>query len=190
MDLFGEIFENIYNYSQENFRIYEKSSIWYEYLLGNAKNHCIKCLNELFKIYYFNKLPILPKHAYCKCYIIPLRKLYVGQATLAMGNGVDVYLYRHHKLPNNYITKGEARKLGWKPIFGNLDQVASGFVIGGDVFYNRQGKLPDSPGRVWYECDIDYLGGYRNNSRIIYSNDGLIFKTDCHYKRFISIEGR
>lgn len=37
MDLFGEIFENIYNYSQENFRIYEKSSIWYEYLLETRK---------------------------------------------------------------------------------------------------------------------------------------------------------
>ena len=37
-------------------------------------------------------------------------------------------------------------------------------------------------------CDIDYNGGYRNNYRLIYSNDGLIFKTDSHYTSFIAVE--
>ncbi len=32
------------------------------------------------------------------------------------------------------------------------------------------------------------MNGYRNNFRIIYSNDGLMFKTDSHYNRFIAIE--
>ena len=45
-----------------------------------------------------------------------------------------------------------------------------------------------APGRIWYECDIDYNGGYRNNFRLIYSNDGLIFKTDSHYTSFIAVE--
>ena len=40
----------------------------------------------------------------------------------------------------------------------------------------------------WYECDIDYNGGYRNNYRLIYSNDGLIFRTDSHYTSFIAVE--
>ena len=48
--------------------------------------------------------------------------------------------------------------------------------------------LPEKDGRVWYECDIDYQGGYRNNARLVYSNDGLIFKTDSHYTNFIAIE--
>ena len=40
----------------------------------------------------------------------------------------------------------------------------------------------------WYECDINYNGGYRNNYRLIYSNDGLIFRTDSHYTSFIAVE--
>ncbi|MBQ8451208.1 MAG: hypothetical protein IJ538_00285 [Clostridia bacterium] len=60
-------------------------------------------------------------------------------------------------------------------------------MIGGNIFKNRNNKLPNKYGRVWYECDIDYQGGYRNNSRIIYSNDGLIFMTDSHYNNFVEI---
>lgn len=61
-------------------------------------------------------------------------------------------------------------------------------MIGGDIFENRENKLPSAPGRIWYECDINYSNGYRNNARLIYSNDGLIFKTDDHYTRYISVE--
>ena len=39
-------------------------------------------------------------------------------------------------------------------------------------------------GRKYYECDVNYEGGYRNGERIIYSNDGLIYYTDDHYKSF------
>ena len=73
-------------------------------------------------------------------------------------------------------------------MIGNLDKVASGKIIGGDIFKNREDKLPSAPGRIWYECDIDYNGGYRNAYRLIYSNDGLIFKTDSHYAQFIAVE--
>ena len=34
------------------------------------------------------------------------------------------------------------------------------------------------------ECDIDYDGGYRGPKRLIYSNDGLVFYTEDHYKTF------
>ncbi len=47
--------------------------------------------------------------------------------------------------------------------------------IGGDLFGNREGLLPEKDGRKYYECDVNYEGGYRNGERIIYSNDGLIF---------------
>lgn len=188
MDILKDLLESFYNFSQDNFRNYDRSNVWFECLIGYAKSHCLKCLKELYKIYHFNNLPILPRHDNCRCYMSPLRKLFIGQATLAGNNGVDRYLNIYHKLPDNYITKAEAKKCGWKPFLGNLDIVAPGKVIGGEVFYNRQGKLPEKVGRIWYECDIDYVGGYRNNCRIIYSNDGLIFKTDSHYNRFISVE--
>ena len=61
-------------------------------------------------------------------------------------------------------------------------------MVGGDIFKNNLGILPTKEGRIWYECDIDYQGGYRNNARLVYSNDGLIFKTDSHYTNFIAIE--
>jgi hypothetical protein len=35
--------------------------------------------------------------------------------------------------------------------------------------------LPKASGRQYYECDINYQGGYRGAERIVYSNDGLIF---------------
>jgi len=56
--------------------------------------------------------------------------------------------------------------------------------IGGDRFGNREGLLPDQEGRVWYECDVNYNGGYRGAERLVYSNDGLIYYTADHYQSF------
>ena len=58
--------------------------------------------------------------------------------------------------------------------------------IGGDIYRNIDGRLPESPGRVWYEADFDYMGGFRNN-RIIYPNDGLVFVTHDHYLTFSEV---
>ena len=59
--------------------------------------------------------------------------------------------------------------------------------IGGDRFGNYEGLLPKESSRQYYECDIDYNGGYRNEKRIIYSNDGLIYYTEDHYESFEEI---
>lgn len=101
---------------------------------------------------------------------------------------VASYIFQYDMLPSNYITKAEARKLGWKPSDGNLWKVTDQMSIGGDVFGNREGKLPTQEGRIYYECDIDYEGGNRNAKRIVYSNDGLIFYTEDHYKTFERLE--
>ena len=94
------------------------------------------------------------------------------------------YLHTYAHLPDNFITKNEAKKLGWDSQSGNLDEVAPGMSIGGDVFGNREKLLPEEKGRKYYECDVNYEGGYRNGERIIYSNDGLIYYTNDHYKSF------
>ena len=62
--------------------------------------------------------------------------------------------------------------------------MAPGKSIGGDYFGNYEGLLPEEDGRDYYECDIDYEGGYRNSKRIIFSDDGLIFYTEDHYESF------
>lgn len=96
---------------------------------------------------------------------------------------VAEYLSIYKKLPKNYITKKEARKLGWRG--GSLEPYAPGKTIGGDRFGNREKKLPDDKGRKYYECDIDTLGARKRGAkRIIYSNDGLIYYTGNHYKSF------
>lgn len=99
---------------------------------------------------------------------------------------VAAYIHIYRKLPPNYITKAEARSLGWKDK-GTLDQVAPGKSIGGDRFGNYEKILPDAPGRSWKECDNDYVRGNRNAKRICFSNDGLIYYTSSHYQDFEKI---
>ena len=47
--------------------------------------------------------------------------------------------------------------------------------------------LPDLNGRIWYEADFNYVSGWRNDYRVLYSNDGLIFITYDHYKTFYEL---
>lgn len=102
---------------------------------------------------------------------------------------VAAYLTEFGRLPDNFITKEEARELGWKAEKGNLHAVAPNKSIGGDRFGNREGLLPEKQGRRYYECDINYNGGHRGAERLVYSDDGLIFYTTDHYASFIEMEG-
>ena len=96
---------------------------------------------------------------------------------------VALYIHIYGCLPDNFITKDEARDLGWEG--GGLEDYAPGKCIGGDRFGNYEGLLPDAPGRTWTECDIDTLGqNSRGAKRIVFSNDGLIYYTDDHYESF------
>lgn len=60
-------------------------------------------------------------------------------------------------------------------------------IIGGDIYRNRSGHLPQADGRIWYEADINYTGGYRSRHRMLYSNDGFVFVTYDHYETFVEI---
>lgn len=100
---------------------------------------------------------------------------------------VAAYIHTFNKLPSNFITKNEASKLGWVSSEGNLWDVTDEMSIGGDKFGNYEGLLPKKNGRQWYECDVNYYGGYRGSERILYSNDGLIYYTDDHYESFTQL---
>lgn len=102
---------------------------------------------------------------------------------------VAEYLYLFGHLPDNFITKNEAKALGWVSKEGNLWEVAPGKSIGGDYFGNYEGRLPEKQGRKYYECDIDFDGSYRGGKRIVFSNDGLIYYTDDHYESFELLYG-
>ena len=94
---------------------------------------------------------------------------------------VALYIVTYDKLPQNYITKKEAKKLGWSG--GSLEEYAPGKCIGGDYFGNYEGNLPvDSE---YHECDIDTLGKKsRGAKRLVFSDDGYIYYTEDHYETF------
>lgn len=98
---------------------------------------------------------------------------------------VSLYLYTYGHLPENYITKNEARDLGWSG--GSVEKYAPGYAIGGDKFGNREGVLPDG---TYHECDIDTIGqNSRGAKRLVYADDGRIYYTEDHYETFTLLYG-
>ncbi|WP_175621702.1 ribonuclease domain-containing protein [Chryseobacterium schmidteae] len=97
-------------------------------------------------------------------------------------NTVINYVKQNHQLPDYYITKNEAKKLGWNPSQGNLCEVLPGKVIGGDYFGNREGKL--SKDEKYFEADVNYNCGNRNSDRIVFTKNGEVYLTKDHYKSF------
>ena len=101
---------------------------------------------------------------------------------------VALYIHAYGCLPSNFVTKDEAKQAGWEG--GSLEKYLPGKCIGGDRFGNREGLLPDAPGRTWTECDINTLGASsRGVERIVFSNDGLIYYTGDHYDSFELLYG-
>ena len=92
------------------------------------------------------------------------------------------YVKDHHRLPDYYIKKSEARRKGWNPSKGNLCDVLPGKAIGGDYFSNREGTLPK--GNQYFEADINYRCGHRQTDRMIFNKKGEIWITYDHYKTF------
>lgn len=101
---------------------------------------------------------------------------------------VALYIRTYGRLPSNFITKKQARELGWEG--GSVEKYAPGKSIGGDRFGNYEGLLPEKEGRSYTECDVNTLGkSSRGAERVIFSNDGLIYYTADHYKTFTLIYG-
>ena len=99
---------------------------------------------------------------------------------------VALYIHTYGCLPQNFMTKDEARALGWEG--GGLEDYAPGMCIGGDYFGNYEGLLPGD--RDYTECDIDTLGkSSRGAKRIVFSDDGLIYYTEDHYESFELLYG-
>ena len=72
-----------------------------------------------------------------------------------------------------------------------MSEVAPGKSVGGEVVMSGnyvermvEKKVGKKEGRVYYVCDINFVGGYRGSERIVYSNDGVICYTPDHYETF------
>ena len=132
-------------------------------------------------------IPTPPVHENCRSCLEALTAIAAGTATNAGADGVDLYVATYGVLPEYYISEAEAEAQGWEKWRGNLAEVLPGKMIGGKRYQNRNRKLPEAVGRVWCEADFDYVRGYRNTCRLLYSNDGLLFVTYDHYSTFYEI---
>lgn len=116
---------------------------------------------------------------------------------------VVLYLDTYGHLPENYITKSDARALGWEG--GSVEAYREGAAIGGDRFGNREGLLPEKTGRTYTECDINTLGAdSRGAERLISRTTGcflyiqplrVVYGTDrgrrhCHMELTYRIDCR
>ena len=105
--------------------------------------------------------------------------------TYTSAEDVSLYLYTYGHLPDNFITKKEARALGWNG--GSLEPYAPSMCIGGDYFGNYEGVLPTDA--EYHECDIDTLGAQKRGAkRLVYSDDAIYY-TEDHYESFTLLYG-
>ncbi len=99
---------------------------------------------------------------------------------------VVLYYDKFGKLPSNFITKKEAKDLGWEG--GALNPYRKGASIGGDYFGNFEKRLPADKGVKYIECDIDTNGGKRGAKRLIISSTGKYYYTSDHYETFDEVD--
>lgn len=165
------------------------SKKWKNWVTLHDEKTCTPCKQNNGKIYEINEVvnPSPPLHKNCRCKIELLKSIFAGEATNKKQDGADWYLKYKGKLPEYYIDRKTATKLGWISWMGNLSKVATDCMLFGGEYLNTNKKLPHQDGRIWYELDINYTSGYRNKQRILYSNDGLMFVTYDHYETFIEI---
>jgi len=166
------------------------STKWMNYqstLSPTTCNRCEKRHGKIVSVDDWKAKKTVALHIYCGCILVYMRTVSAGQGTYSGENGADYHLYYYGVLPSYYITKEEADSFGWDPLLGNLNIVVPDKMIGGNIYKNKNDKLPSATNRIWYEADINYVEGYRGQSRILYSNDGLIFVTYDHYETFYEI---
>ena len=90
-------------------------------------------------------------------------------------------------LPKNFITKRQARDLGWQG--GPLEPYAPGKSIGGDRFGNYERRLPVLKNGFYKECDIDTKGRPRGAKRLVFTSKGSrIYYTEDHYETFKEVK--
>ena len=168
------------------FEISKKYKNWIAHL---DLRTCKVCRDMHGKIWKMEEKPeIEPKiHNRCRCEIKAMVTVKAGTATTKGLDGADWTLKYEAKLPDYYLTNAQAKANGWKPKSANLSTACPDKMIFGGEYKNKDTHLPKTDGRIWYEADINYQSGFRNNQRIVFSNDGLIFVTYDHYKTFFEI---
>ena len=83
-------------------------------------------------------------------------------------DSVAAYLCKFDKLPSNYVGKNEGKSLYESKTGNSFSKwnfnpwTTLGVMIGGDVFENREGLLPNGS---YHEADVDYSAKNRGTKR-------------------------
>ena len=108
-------------------------------------------------------------------------------------DSVAAYLCKFDKLPANYVGKNEGKKLYESETGKTFEKwnfnpwTTIGVMIGGDVFGNNEGLLPEGS---YHEADVDYSGANRGTKRLVYQPDCVIYYTSDHYESFAQLKIR
>ena len=107
---------------------------------------------------------------------------------------VMTFVNREGRLPDCYLDKSRARERGWRP-GRNLWESAPGAAIGGNRFFNREGRLPAGYNGRYIEADLDFAGTRRRNARRLVFVEDLtgawtLWVTLDHYGSFIRVDPR
>lgn len=149
---------------------------------------CLECRECHGQIYRMDEVPDIepPLHPNCRCVIRPMDAVVAGYGTKDGQYGADYWMKYIASLPDYYITRDELLSLGWKK-GKSPAKFAPGKMLTKGIYKNQDHHLPQIPGRIWYEADINYYSGRRNRHRLLWSNDGLLFVTYDHYETFLEI---
>lgn len=101
---------------------------------------------------------------------------------------VALYIHTYGHLPDNFITKKDAQALGWRAGRSSPTHRASALAAAGSattkVSCPRRTDAP-TPNATSTRLGADSRGA----KRIVFSNDGLIYYTEDHYKSFELLYG-
>jgi len=177
MSTFNDLFKSILD------RFLNQKNLTANYLQYHHRSICSfpckDCPQRNQRIYKNGEHIKLSAHPHCDCFYKNVETKKMGTISKKQPSP-DLWLKFYGKLPDYYITKEKAREeYGWEK-GKNLSLLAPNKMLGGDIYNNRNHILPEKNGRVWFECDIDYVSGKRNSLRMYYSNDGLFFYSPDH----------
>ena len=120
-----------------------KNSEYWRWKITPSIKTCIRCLSLDGRMFEWidttQQRP--PLHLNCKCFVEEVSTILAGTATNKGIDGADWHLKHLKRLPDNYITKKEAKKIGWEKSLGNLSEVAPGKMICGE-YYNMKKFYP------------------------------------------------
>ena len=166
------------------------SSNWKHWKAVLDLKTCEDCRSKHGKIYAINDISNSepPLHYFCRCVVEVMRAAKAGMCSYEGENGADWWLWNKGVLPSYYIHIEDLYVLGWSKSKAPAKYAPDQMVYGG-IYRNDEGLLPDAPGRIWFEADLNYYSGKRNGHRVLWSNDGLMFVTYNHYESFMEVIG-